>query len=1086
MTIKQKWLMALLMTTLISGCSYDTVVFDADGDGVSDDEDGCPYDPLKTQPGICGCGYIDELNTTSQQVSCRSLGLIDTDRDSVPDIYDECPKNFLLTKKSEKCGCDAEIDGSDKNEVKVCKPYDDRDYDGVVDELDGCPDDPLKITEGECGCGKIDYLNPITNVIDCEPAIDSDADGVPDVFDQCPYNPYKKVMDSCGCDVLLDSTGGCLAILDQCPDNPDKMAPGACGCNASDADVCPFNGIPDCLDLASPTLRLDTLTCMENSTANNSETCPDKIDSDNDGHLDCVDACPFNKDTYRDDEDCDGVIDSKDACPLNPMIKTESEIVSNDEALKCILSKDSSAKNDVFVVSTQDSLHTLRKYLEDKWDNEHPEEGTPAPMPRDDPFSPEKLKASRITIQLTQDINLGDFLAEIQLDSWDEPMNHAWESLPPLFNADIIGANPKSNAPVKITATKNGKRVALDNPLFVALDYVHVANIQLDYDVTGLMAAALANGLFMTSLKDVTFSGVIAKQFINMDIDYQICDEMNNQYPDFGEYCNYYIDAAGGLASYMSSATTNVDFMNYYELKGMDLPVMEIVDTFCDKADLYYVSKENFYEFYNGLAIGCIAGHASGDFLYKFNTEHQNNIRTLYSEGAGGGIIGFLDYGSHLDIENVKSTIHTFYCEGICGGFIGVASGNLSMNSVDQHIKNFSSLSQSGGLIGMLDVDSQLNIENINNRLDEMLCDNYCGGMIGVSYSDISIKKADQNITNFKTVSSSGGLIGSLDYESQMVIDDFHNTLDVFDCKETCGGIVAYSNGKLTLKNVDQQITKYNTSSYAGGLVGYMNGVARLDAENVKNRMDEISCDDHCGGMIGVAGGGDISIKKADQNIKIFETSSYTGGLFGAIELKQNTNIVLDGIKNTIQNFMAQKYPDDPEIAGGLIGSIYNSVSEINPDLENGVFSVKNIFSTMTQFSLDDEVAGQLFGKYDCNVIDTCAFDMTLKNIFTMGYSVSNQSRLMGQLWLVGPLSPAVHNVYYYQYNEHYTIEGVDLPLLEGVIAITPADDQTAIQNIVTQLNADSDNTVTWAAQNVPFKEASSEIYVPAIESLSK
>jgi hypothetical protein len=33
---------------------------DADGDGTPDDCDGCPEDPFKVEPGICGCGVPDE------------------------------------------------------------------------------------------------------------------------------------------------------------------------------------------------------------------------------------------------------------------------------------------------------------------------------------------------------------------------------------------------------------------------------------------------------------------------------------------------------------------------------------------------------------------------------------------------------------------------------------------------------------------------------------------------------------------------------------------------------------------------------------------------------------------------------------------------------------------------------------------------------------------------------------------------------------------------------------------------------------------------------------------------------------------
>ncbi|MEM7246103.1 MAG: FG-GAP repeat protein [Acidobacteriota bacterium] len=58
---------------------------DGDGDGVADEDDGCPDDPAKTEPGCCGCGVADE----------------DRDGDGLPDCFDdltcdECEFDALL------------------------------------------------------------------------------------------------------------------------------------------------------------------------------------------------------------------------------------------------------------------------------------------------------------------------------------------------------------------------------------------------------------------------------------------------------------------------------------------------------------------------------------------------------------------------------------------------------------------------------------------------------------------------------------------------------------------------------------------------------------------------------------------------------------------------------------------------------------------------------------------------------------------------------------------------------------------------------------------------------------------------------
>lgn len=66
----------------------------------------------------------------------------------------------------------------------------DRDADEVPDCRDGCPDDPLKLSPGACGCG-----------IDANGDSDRDGDGAPDCDDGCPDDPLKTLPGACGCDV---------------------------------------------------------------------------------------------------------------------------------------------------------------------------------------------------------------------------------------------------------------------------------------------------------------------------------------------------------------------------------------------------------------------------------------------------------------------------------------------------------------------------------------------------------------------------------------------------------------------------------------------------------------------------------------------------------------------------------------------------------------------------------------------------------------------------------------------------------------------------------------------------------------------
>ncbi|MFN0244328.1 MAG: M6 family metalloprotease domain-containing protein [Planctomycetota bacterium] len=155
---------------------------DTDGDGTPDACDGCPNDPAKTAPGVCGCGVADT----------------DSDGDGTPNCNDGCPNDPAKTAPG-VCGCGVADTDSDS--------------DGTPDCNDGCPNDPEKTAPGICGCGV--------------PDVDSDGDGVFDCDgDKCPLDPNKVAPGVCGCGVPDDDSDsdGVADCLDNCPlvDNPGQ------------------------------------------------------------------------------------------------------------------------------------------------------------------------------------------------------------------------------------------------------------------------------------------------------------------------------------------------------------------------------------------------------------------------------------------------------------------------------------------------------------------------------------------------------------------------------------------------------------------------------------------------------------------------------------------------------------------------------------------------------------------------------------------------------------------------------------------------------------------------------------------------
>ncbi|MBN1655387.1 MAG: VCBS repeat-containing protein [Deltaproteobacteria bacterium] len=178
---------------------------DTDGDGVEDSIDGCPTDPNKIEPGICGCTVSDidsDLDSVPDCIdNCMSVfnsDQLNSDGDSIGDMCDECPYDSNNDIDGDGiCGdvdnCTdianaAQRDNDADGEGDLCDPDDDND--AILDENDNCQFDENP--------DQLDYDNDgIGNVCDT----DDDGDGVIDARDQCPETVLGQIVNQDGCSI---------------------------------------------------------------------------------------------------------------------------------------------------------------------------------------------------------------------------------------------------------------------------------------------------------------------------------------------------------------------------------------------------------------------------------------------------------------------------------------------------------------------------------------------------------------------------------------------------------------------------------------------------------------------------------------------------------------------------------------------------------------------------------------------------------------------------------------------------------------------------------------------------------------------
>jgi nitrous oxidase accessory protein NosD len=248
----------------------NTWLTDADGDGVTDDNDNCTL--------IANVDQTD-ADLDGQGDACDAFPLDpdnDADGDGVGGDVDGCPANYNPGQE-------------------------DTDGDGVQDVCDAFPNDPNNDTDGDSVSGEIDNCPSVANADQAN----TDGDAFGNACDAWPNDPNN------------DADGdGASGEIDNCPSvaNPgqeDRDADGIGDACDTFADV-DHDGVMDgednCQSVANPGQE-------DTDTDGIGDACDTFADIDHDGVMDSEDNCPSAVNAGQSDADHDGIGSACDETP---------------------------------------------------------------------------------------------------------------------------------------------------------------------------------------------------------------------------------------------------------------------------------------------------------------------------------------------------------------------------------------------------------------------------------------------------------------------------------------------------------------------------------------------------------------------------------------------------------------------------------------------------------------------------------------------------------------------------------------------------------------------------------------------------
>ena len=360
-----------LGSTLDSSASCINLAYDADGDGVLNEDDLCPGTPVGATVDLDGCadsqkdtdgdGCTDDVdafrNDATQCTDSDGDGYGDNQSGVNPDAFPNDP-NEWEDSDGDGVGDNGDAFPNDPNETTDSdgdghgdngdafpadpNEWEDSDGDGVGDNADAFPNDESESADSD-GDGVGDNADAFPN--DSSETSDSDDDGVGDNSDpfptdgtqwadadgdgygdnlsgnnpdHCPDTPESAPVDERGCSEGQqdDDLDGVMNPSDACPNTPAGSTVDAVGCADSQKDA-DDDGVSDAHDQCPGTSL--------GSTVDGAGCAADQRDTDGDGVDDSRDACPATSPgaavdgvgcaAEELDDDDDGVSNANDTCP---------------------------------------------------------------------------------------------------------------------------------------------------------------------------------------------------------------------------------------------------------------------------------------------------------------------------------------------------------------------------------------------------------------------------------------------------------------------------------------------------------------------------------------------------------------------------------------------------------------------------------------------------------------------------------------------------------------------------------------------------------------------------------------------------